>query len=138
MSLSLVAALGLALAQPADTTLPAKRTTSDSIRTYTAPSISVTSLRAVERQTPVVFNELSKVELRERHAVRDIPDLLSTLPSVMFYSENGNSIGYTNLTMRGFDQRRIAVYINGVPQNDPEDHNVYWVNFPDLDRKSVV
>ena len=22
--------------------------------------------------------------------------------------------------------------INGVPQNDPEDHNVYWVNFPDL------
>lgn len=132
MSLSLVAALGLALAQPADTTLPAKRTTSDSIRTYTAPSISVTSLRAVERQTPVVFNELSKVELRERHAVRDIPDLLSTLPSVMFYSENGNSIGYTNLTMRGFDQRRIAVYINGVPQNDPEDHNVYWVNFPDL------
>ena len=132
MSLSLVTALGLALAQPADTTLPAKRTTSDSIRTYTAPSISVTSLRAVERQTPVVFNELSKVELRERHAVRDIPDLLSTLPSVMFYSENGNSIGYTNLTMRGFDQRRIAVYINGVPQNDPEDHNVYWVNFPDL------
>lgn len=132
MSLSLLAALGLALAQPADTTLPVTRSQSDSIRTYTAPSISVTSLRAVERQTPVVFNEISKVELRERHAVRDIPDLLSTLPSVMFYSENGNSIGYTNLTMRGFDQRRIAVYINGVPQNDPEDHNVYWVNFPDL------
>ena len=22
--------------------------------------------------------------------------------------------------------------INGVPQNDPEDHNVYWIDFPDL------
>jgi iron complex outermembrane receptor protein len=22
--------------------------------------------------------------------------------------------------------------INGVPQNDPEDHNVYWINMPDL------
>ena len=22
--------------------------------------------------------------------------------------------------------------INGVPQNDPEDHNVYWVDFPDF------
>jgi iron complex outermembrane receptor protein len=132
MSLTLLAMLGIATAQPADTTALSARQKADSVRTYTAPSISVTSLRAVERQTPVVFNELTKVELRERHTVRDIPDLLSTLPSVMFYSENGNSIGYTNLTMRGFDQRRIAVYINGVPQNDPEDHNVYWVNFPDL------
>ena len=36
------------------------------------------------------------------------------------------------MTLRGFDQRRVSVMINGVPQNDPEDHNVYWVNFPDL------
>ncbi|MFM8473896.1 MAG: TonB-dependent receptor, partial [Candidatus Kapaibacterium sp.] len=27
---------------------------------------------------------------------------------------------------------RIAVLVNGIPQNDPEDHNVYWINFPDL------
>ncbi|HEX9253469.1 MAG TPA: TonB-dependent receptor, partial [Ignavibacteriaceae bacterium] len=32
----------------------------------------------------------------------------------------------------GFDQRRISVSINGIPQNDPEDHNVYWLDFPDL------
>ncbi|MBU3741927.1 MAG: TonB-dependent receptor [Candidatus Kapabacteria bacterium] len=132
MSLTLLAMLGIATAQPADTTVLSARQKADSVRTYTAPSISVTSLRATERQTPVVFNDISRVELRERNTARDIPDLLSTLPSVMFYSENGNSVGYTNLTMRGFDQRRIAVYINGVPQNDPEDHNVYWINFPDM------
>jgi len=32
----------------------------------------------------------------------------------------------------GWDQRRIAVYVNGIPQNDPEDHNVYWIDFPDI------
>jgi len=48
------------------------------------------------------------------------------------YSENGNGIGYTYLNLRGFDQRRLSVTINGVPQNDPEDHNVYWIDFPDL------
>lgn len=132
MSLALLAMLGIATAHPPDSLDADSRRIADSARTFTAPSISVTSLRAIERKTPVVFNDISRVELRERNTARDIPDLLSTLPSVMFYSENGNSVGYTNLTMRGFDQRRIAVYINGVPQNDPEDHNVYWVNFPDL------
>jgi len=36
------------------------------------------------------------------------------------------------LNIRGFDSRRVAVLVNGVPQNDPEDHNVYWLDFPDL------
>ncbi|MBN2355908.1 TonB-dependent receptor, partial [candidate division KSB1 bacterium] len=40
--------------------------------------------------------------------------------------------GYTYINLRGFDQRRISVMINGVPQNDPEDHGVYWLDFPDL------
>ena len=22
--------------------------------------------------------------------------------------------------------------VNGIPQNDPEDHNVYWLDMPDL------
>ena len=26
----------------------------------------------------------------------------------------------------------ISILVNGVPQNDPEDHNVYWLDFPDL------
>jgi iron complex outermembrane receptor protein len=26
----------------------------------------------------------------------------------------------------------VSVLVNGIPQNDPEDHNVYWLDFPDL------
>lgn len=107
-------------------------TTADTARTFDVPSISVTSTRAVERLTPVVFSELFRAQLLSSHTMRDVPDVLSQLPSMMFYSENGNNIGYTNLTMRGFDQRRISVMVNGIPQNDPEDHNVYWINFPDM------
>lgn len=128
MSSFLLAMLAIA---PTLTAVPADDR-ADSVRTYTVPSVSVTSTRAVERQTPVVFSEITRADLQERHTVRDVPDLLAQLPSMMFYSENGNGIGYTNLTMRGFDQRRIAVLVNGIPQNDPEDHNVYWINFPDM------
>ncbi len=82
--------------------------------------------------TPVTFDKISRKEIEENYTVQDIPKYLSSLPSTTFYSENGNGIGYNYLSIRGFDQRRISVSINGIPQNDPEDHNVYWLDFPDL------
>ncbi|MES2765190.1 MAG: TonB-dependent receptor [Bacteroidota bacterium] len=104
----------------------------DSLKVYTTPSITVTSTRAEDRKSPVPFAEITKAELENIYTVQDVPALLSDLPSTYFYSESGNGVGYNKMTMRGFDQRRIAVMINGVPQNDPEDHNVYWLDFPDI------
>ncbi|MFH0990642.1 MAG: TonB-dependent receptor [bacterium] len=95
-------------------------------------TIVVTATRVRERENPVAFSTITSEELLERYTTQDIPQLLSELPSTTFYSENGNGIGYNYLNIRGFDQRRIAVMINGIPQNDPEDHNVYWLDFPDL------
>ncbi|HEY6906112.1 MAG TPA: TonB-dependent receptor, partial [Ignavibacteriaceae bacterium] len=82
--------------------------------------------------TPVTFDKINRKEIEENYTVQDIPAYLSSLPSTTFYSENGNGIGYNYLSIRGFDQRRISVSINGIPQNDPEDHNVYWLDFPDI------
>ncbi len=82
--------------------------------------------------TPISFDKISKEEIQKDYIVQDVPNYLSQLPSTTFYSENGNGIGYNYLSIRGFDQRRISVSINGIPQNDPEDHNVYWLDFPDL------
>ena len=95
-------------------------------------TVTVTAARAIERETPVTFSNITRKELDDRYTIQDMPKLLSELPSINTYDETGNGIGYSYITMRGFDQRRIAVMINGIPQNDPEDHNVYWVNFPDL------
>ncbi len=104
----------------------------DTTRVYKTPSITVTTTRAITGISPVPFSEMSKDVLRNIYTVRDIPDVINEMPSIYSYSQNGNSIGYTNLTMRGFDQRRISVMINGIPQNDPEDHQVYWIDFPDI------
>lgn len=101
-------------------------------RTYQAPAVTVTTTRAIEGRSPVTWSELTHAEIEQRHTTFDLPTLLAELPSTMFSSESGNGIGYSNLNMRGFDQRRIAVLVNGIPQNDPEDHNVYWIDMPDL------
>lgn len=104
----------------------------DTIRTYEAPSVTVTSTKAKERQSPVPFSEITEAELKLRTSNVDLPNLLQSMPSIYTFSENGNGIGYTNLRLRGFDQRRISVLVNGIPQNDPEDHNVYFINLSDL------
>ncbi|HZW39261.1 MAG TPA: TonB-dependent receptor [Ignavibacteriaceae bacterium] len=82
--------------------------------------------------TPITFSKINKEDIEKDYSVQDFPQLLGSLPSTVFYSENGNGLGYNYLSIRGFDQRRISVSINGIPQNDPEDHNVYWLDFPDL------
>ncbi|MCH8032578.1 MAG: tripartite tricarboxylate transporter permease [Bacteroidetes bacterium] len=82
--------------------------------------------------TPITFDQIKQKEIEKIYTIYDIPKYLSDLPSTTFYSEGGNAIGYNYISIRGFDQRRISVSINGIPQNDPEDHNVYWLDFPDL------
>jgi iron complex outermembrane receptor protein len=85
-----------------------------------------------EGVTPLAFSKINRKDIEENYTLQDIPEYLGALPSTTFYSENGNGLGYNYLSIRGFDQRRISVSINGIPQNDPEDHNVYWLDFPDL------
>jgi iron complex outermembrane recepter protein len=99
---------------------------------YLLPPVTVYPMQARERETPVTFSNLTNREIRERYSVQDIPVLLSEMPSMISYSDNGSGIGYNYVNLRGFDQRRLSIMINGVPQNDPEDHNVYWIDFPDL------
>lgn len=95
-------------------------------------TILVTSSLGREKLLPITYNNLSKVDIKKKYTIQDFPQFLSEFPSVISYSENGNGIGYNYMSIRGFDQRRISVTINGIPQNDPEDHNVYWIDFPDL------
>ncbi len=94
--------------------------------------IKISSTRARERETPVTFTNLGSEAIREINYGQDIPMLMSEVPNVFSYSEAGNGFGYSHLKIRGFDQKHIGVMINGIPLNDPEDHQVYWVDMPDF------
>ena len=96
------------------------------------PDVIISSTRGIGDDAAVSFSNISREEIDKISGYSDMAMQLSTLPSIINHSENGNGIGYTYLRLRGFDQRRISVLINGIPQNDPEDHNVYWINLYDL------
>ncbi|MEN8192732.1 MAG: TonB-dependent receptor [Bacteroidota bacterium] len=99
---------------------------------FTSQTVLVKGSIGKEGITPMAFAKVTQKEISESYIHQDIPEYLSYLPSTTFYSESGNGIGYNYLSIRGFDQRRIAISVNGIPQNDPEDNNVYWHDMPDL------
>jgi iron complex outermembrane receptor protein len=106
---------------------------SDNDTVYQAEPVTIIATHASERISPVTFSNLKHSEIKQQYSAQDVPILLSELPSITAYSENGNGTGgYSYITLRGFDQQRLSVMVNGVPQNDPEDFSVYWIDFPDL------
>ncbi len=96
-------------------------------------SLNVTVLadRATERETPVAFTNIDKKEMEKQLGSRDIPLILNTTPSVYATSQGGGS-GDARINIRGFNQRNIAIMINGVPVNDMENGWVYWSNWDGL------
>ncbi len=94
--------------------------------------ITVSATRAVAGITPVSFSNLTAKEIETRYTVEDVPMILASEPGVWAYSESGNGTGYSYVSIRGFDQSRIGVMIDGVPLNDNESHQVYWVDHGDL------
>src|SRR3989442_8474701 len=104
----------------------------DSAGLYRLREIEVSGTRASERKSPVGFTELGRKAIREKYWAQDVPILLAETPGVYSYSDAGNGIGYSYVKIRGFPQPRVSVTINGIPLNDPESHEVYWVDHPDL------
>lgn len=99
---------------------------------YKTETIEVEALRGIERLTPITFQNVNRDKIEKRYWMQDLPMFLSGNTSINSYSESGASIGYSYLSIRGFDQKRIAILINGIPQNDAEDHQVYWVDLNDI------
>ena len=97
--------------------------------------VSVVELSALEvlasradEKTPVAHTTVGKEELEFRLGSQDVPMALNTTPSV-YATQQGGGAGDARINVRGFNQRNVAVMINGVPQNDMENGWVYWSNW---------
>src|SRR5215831_19231723 len=76
---------------------------------------------------------LTSQDLAPRYFGQDVPLLLQgAAPSLTSYAETGNYWGYSYIRLRGIDQSRINLTLDGIPLNDPEDQVLYFADFPDL------
>lgn len=58
--------------------------------------------------------------------------ILASRPSVIAYSDTGNEYGYSYFRVRGMDQTRVNMTLDGMPLNEGEDQGVYFSNYPDM------
>ncbi|HRR58519.1 MAG TPA: TonB-dependent receptor [Paludibacteraceae bacterium] len=91
--------------------------------------VSSTRMGGKTSQTAETF---TADKLEERNIGVNLPYLLSGTPSLIVTSDDGLGVGYTYFRIRGTDQNRINMTINGVPLNDSESQTVFWVNMTDL------
>jgi iron complex outermembrane receptor protein len=94
--------------------------------------ITVTAGHATAGVSPISFQNIDKETIERDHDIGEVPAFLETTPNLYSYSDAGGGLGYSYIKIRGFDARRSPVYINAIPLNDPEDHQLYFVDLPDL------
>jgi outer membrane receptor for Fe3+-dicitrate len=83
---------------------------------------------AKDRKTPVAVSTIRAAEIQEKLGSQEFPEILKSTPSV-YASKAGGGYGDSRISIRGFDQKNIAVMINGVPINDMENSAVFWSNW---------
>src|SRR5207237_7679942 len=94
-------------------------------------TVTVAAIRARD-DAPVSAKIVSGAELERRSFGQHVPLVLQGTPSLTSYSETGNYWGYSYIRLRGIDQSRINLTLDGIPLNDPEDEVFYFADFPDL------
>src|SRR4051812_12365841 len=125
------ASLGGALFASALSAQAAPRDSARRDTVHTLETVTIAAIRAREL-SPVSAKTVGRADLDRKSFGQDVPLVLQGTPSLTSYAETGNYWGYSYIRLRGIDQSRINLTLDGIPLNDPEDQVLYFADFPDL------
>tara|TARA_R110001592_G_scaffold69489_5_gene213303 strand:+ start:27625 stop:29742 length:2118 start_codon:yes stop_codon:yes gene_type:complete len=105
----------------------------DSLRVEQLEEVTISAVRAA-KNAPVAQVTVNRKEIEKQFFGQDGAFLLEKLsPSLVSYSESGTGLSnYGQMRLRGMDQTRINITLNGVPLNDMIDQGVFFSNFIDF------
>ena len=106
----------------------------DTTRTPPRDTLESVVVRAVRggAAIPTSSSTLDRRTIERTYAGQDAPLALQSLPGVTASSDAGAFSGYSSIRLRGIDQTRLAISVDGVPLSDPEDQVLYLSNIPDF------
>jgi len=90
--------------------------------------VTVIASYGIDRKTPAAISSVKGRYVTENLGSQELPELLKITPSA-FITKGGGGVGDSRINIRGFDQKNVAVLINGVPVNDMESGWVYFSNW---------
>ena len=101
----------------------------DTIKNLTLDEVTVTSMY---RSNTTDMDELKADVINHINVGQEPSHMFKTMPSIYARSDNGTEFGYGYYYIRGLDQTRINVTLDGMPWNEGEDFGTYFANSPDL------
>lgn len=112
----------------------AQSSTSRDTATYRMREIRVETSPYAQAADPVTQTTVTKAAVERLYIGQDVQYVLErTVPSVISYSESGTAVSnYGTFRLRGIDQTRVNVTLDGVPLNDMIDQGVFFSNIGDL------
>lgn len=73
----------------------------------------------------------NKTIVSENHG-QEPSHMFALMPNIFSMNDNGTDFGYGYFRIRGLDQTRINVTLDGMPWNEAEDYGTYFANSPDI------
>jgi len=107
------------------------RTIVDTVVTSKKPlsTVVINCVRA-DKKIPITQKTLNDSAIQANYQGQEIPMLLGNQTSVYTNCDGGHYAGYSYFSIRGIDQTRINITLNGVPMNEGEDEGCYTSNYP--------
>jgi iron complex outermembrane receptor protein len=102
----------------------------DSVINQTLDEFTVTSF--YRSATPMLGSSVDSKNLVANNYGQEPSWLFAKMPSIFAFSDNGTDFGYGYFRIRGLDQTRINVTLDGMPWNEAEDFGCYFANSPDI------
>ena len=101
----------------------------DTTKLYDLDEVEITSFYRSTTKTLDVVNRNYLVSVNRG---QEPSFIFNSQPSIFSYSDTGNEYGYSYFRLRGMDQTRINMTLDGMPLNEGEDMGVYFSNYPDF------
>ena len=92
----------------------------------------VNATYTASKSSPINHQNISLNEIEIKSIGQEPSLFLSYTPSITAHTDAGHSQGYSYFRLRGIDQTRVNISLDGVPLNDPMDQAFYFSNFADI------
>jgi len=107
-------------------------TVCSSVNAEEVEELIITRIYSASDSSPVTYQDIGKTELQSGIQLQEASFFLQKTPSIISYSDAGSYQGYSYFRLRGIDQTRINMTLDGIPLNEPEDQGVYFSNYPGI------
>ena len=104
----------------------------DTLLNQKLEAITISGTSKAGQYSPFSFQNLDSRYIGKVSIGQEPAFLFQQTPAVTAYSDGGYNNGYAYIRMRGIDQTRINITLEGMPLNDSEDQGFYFANFPDF------